>query len=310
MFARSSCSTQPSRMKPAGHPVGQHDEIPARVLAGLERRLDRPEELVVVVDDLGVLHGRAVLRLEVLEGLVLRLVVVVRVDVQGPVGEVQLGRRRLGHGRRRMPTGRSIAGCGRTAAVEGAALPVPLVPHAARKALNPAMVEPCRNRRRLRSGTGAGLSLVHGLLQVPGRGATGHVGTGSGDDRVGPDHEAVIRRPRQANRFPRFMKRAVDGPFHVLLVDGQARPRARFDHVGSRHAEVRRIDDRPFDLVGTGRRLGTLLVHPDLLRPDADLDVPLAVHQRLRDPDPGIVSERGDRVAVGRSRPASPAEGC
>ena len=90
--------------QPAGHPVGQDDEVPARVLAALERRLDRAEELVVVVDDLGVLHDRAVLGLEVLEGLVLRLVFFVGVDVQRPVGEVQLGRRRLrrrGLGRRR-----------------------------------------------------------------------------------------------------------------------------------------------------------------------------------------------------------------
>jgi hypothetical protein len=41
--------------------------------------------------------------------------------------------------------------------LEGAELPVPLVPHAARNALNPTRVEPCRNRRRLTSWTVRGL---------------------------------------------------------------------------------------------------------------------------------------------------------
>ena len=90
----------------------------------------------------------------------------------------------------------------------------------------------------------------------------------------------------------------MDGPFHVLLVHRQARPRARFNHVGSGHAEVRRVHHRSVDLVATGWRLGAFLVHPDLLRSDADFDILLAVHERLRDPDPRIVGEGGDRVGV------------
>ena len=86
--------------EPGGHPVGQHDEVPAGVRAGLEGRPDRAEELVVRVDDLLVVDRRPVLRLEVIERLVLGRVVLVGVDVERPVREVELGRRRLRRARR------------------------------------------------------------------------------------------------------------------------------------------------------------------------------------------------------------------
>ena len=41
------------------------------------------------------------------------------------------------------------------------------------------------------------------------------------------------------------------------------------------------------------------LVHPDLLGPDADLDRVVAVDEAARDPDPGVVAELGEDVAVG-----------
>ena len=60
------------------------------------------------------------------------------------------------------------AGADALAALDGADDPVPLVPHAARKALNPARVEPCRNRRRLTSGTIRGLCWFMSPPELPG----------------------------------------------------------------------------------------------------------------------------------------------
>ncbi len=118
--------------EPGGHPLGQRDQVPARVLAGLERRLDRAEELLVVVDHLGVVDLGAVLRRELLEACVLGGVVVVGVDVQRPVGEVEdvgggglLGGRGDGRGAarggRRRSRGRRRRGGGRGAGAAGAA---------------------------------------------------------------------------------------------------------------------------------------------------------------------------------------------
>ena len=60
------------------HPVGERDQVPARVLAGLRRVRDLGDELVVAVHDLLVADLRAVLRGERLERRMLRLVVRVR----------------------------------------------------------------------------------------------------------------------------------------------------------------------------------------------------------------------------------------
>ena len=69
----------------AGHPVGQRDHVAADVLAGLQRRLELPEELLVVVDVLDVVGMGLVLGVEHVDRGV---AVVLLVDVERPVRPV------------------------------------------------------------------------------------------------------------------------------------------------------------------------------------------------------------------------------
>ncbi len=69
----------------AGHPVGQRDQVAADVLAGLQRRLELPEELLVVVDVLDVVGVGLVLGVEHIDRGV---AVVLLVDVERPVRPV------------------------------------------------------------------------------------------------------------------------------------------------------------------------------------------------------------------------------
>ena len=175
------------------------------------------EELLVVVDDLGVVHGRAVLGLEVLERLVLGRVVVVGVDVARPVREVELRRGGLG-GRRLALDADGRRGCRAARRGGPAALrrgtPVPLVPHAARKAAVPVRAVPWMKRRRVMDPAVDSRSSVIGLLASlsgirPGSGASaGGRQSGSGSAWVAGavairDDEAVVRRPRQPDLLAR-----------------------------------------------------------------------------------------------------------
>src|SRR6185437_11687060 len=96
----------------ASHPVRHHDDVaPARAAA---RKLlaDLSEELVVVVDLLGVLHVHAGLFGELLER---RVLAVIHVDVERPVGEVEL--------RAHLALRDGLLRCGLRPAAQGVAAP-------------------------------------------------------------------------------------------------------------------------------------------------------------------------------------------
>jgi hypothetical protein len=67
--------------QPAGHPVGQHDDVAIDALVPLERLVDLGEKLVVVVDVFGVFGLDPGGLLEVRHGLL--------VDVKRPVGDAE-----------------------------------------------------------------------------------------------------------------------------------------------------------------------------------------------------------------------------
>lgn len=101
------------RLDPSGlphqarHPVRERHEIPAGLLAALEERDERGEELLVVGDDLAVLDLDVVLQLERLERGPLSAPRAV--DVERPLRDGQLA----GHRRKRRPGRRLLVAAAR-----------------------------------------------------------------------------------------------------------------------------------------------------------------------------------------------------
>src|SRR4029078_10661856 len=111
-----------------------------------------------------------------------------------------------------------------------AGVPVPLVPRGASTALKPTSPVPCRKRRRVSSEDSSRGSRISSVIVSSGpregdwvRSRPLRPGGGGGCGH----HGRVIPQPEQSDRSPLAVQRAVDGPFHVLLVHGQARPRSR-----------------------------------------------------------------------------------
>ena len=96
IVARSSASSQPSRIEAVDHPVGQHDEVPAGRQAGVRAAGQvGGEELLVAVDDLDVVDLDAGLGLNFSERRVAGAGVV-DVDVADQFAQLKLaGRREL-----------------------------------------------------------------------------------------------------------------------------------------------------------------------------------------------------------------------
>src|SRR4029079_4680147 len=192
----------------------------------------------------------------------------------------------------------AAAGADALAAVDGGVEAPVLVPvHAARKAANPAMADPCRNRRRLRPGVSrASRSIIELLLRIVvrsggwggGRRRAGHRVGGLGP--VGWNDNAVVRRPRHLDLVAACPELGPGRALHVLFVHGQVAA-VRFDEVLGADTEVRRVADHAEQAVVAGRRVGRALAQPDLLGSHADAHALRPVEQATRDPDPRIVAD-------------------